>query len=106
MANVPPGPNGLPAVTIVPGQRAPVKLRIDRGGFTDRVSFEIENLPHGVIVDDIGLNGVLLPEGQTERVLFLSCEPWVPATERPFHAVAKVDGDQASRPLWLRVAAP
>lgn len=106
LADAPPGPDGGSVVTIVPGQRAPVKLRIDRGGFTDRVSFEIENLPHGVIVDDIGLNGVLLPEGQTERVLFLSCEPWVPTTERRFHAVAKVDGDQASRPLWLRVAAP
>lgn len=106
LVSVPPGPDGQPAVTIVPGQRAQVKLRIDRGGFTDRVSFEIENLPHGVIVDDIGLNGVLLPEGQTERVLFLSCEPWVPAAERRFHAVGKVEGDQASRPLWLRVAAP
>jgi hypothetical protein len=106
LSAVPPGPDGVPAIAIVPGQRAPVKLRIDRGGFTDRVSFEIENLPHGVIVDDIGLNGVLLPEGQTERVLFLSCEPWVPATERRFHAVAKVDGDQASRPLWLRVVRP
>ena len=106
LAQVPPGPDGVAAIAIVPGQRAPVKLRIDRGGFTDRVSFEIENLPHGVIVDDIGLNGVLLPEGQTERVLFLSCEPWVPATERRFHAIAKVDGDQASRPLWLRVVRP
>ncbi len=59
----------------------------------DRVQFEVENLPHGVIVDDIGLNGVLLPEGQTERILFLSCESWVPATERSFQAVAKIDGD-------------
>ncbi|MFO0904938.1 MAG: c-type cytochrome domain-containing protein [Pirellulales bacterium] len=100
------GPGGYPVVTIVPGQRAACRLKIDRHGLTDRVSFEVENLPHGVIVDDIGLNGVLLPEGQTERTLFLSCEPWVPATERLFHAVAKVDGDQASRPVWLRVVRP
>ncbi|MFO0820449.1 MAG: c-type cytochrome domain-containing protein [Pirellulales bacterium] len=100
------GPDGSPLVTIVPGRRATCRLRIERNGFTDRVQFEIENLPHGVIVDDIGLNGVLLPEGQSERILFLSSESWVPGTDRRFHAVAKVDGDQVSRPLWLRVASP
>ncbi|MFO0869338.1 MAG: c-type cytochrome domain-containing protein [Pirellulales bacterium] len=100
------GSDGSPVVTIRPGQRATCRLRIERQGLNDRVQFEVENLPHGVIVDDIGLNGVLLPEGQTERTLFLSCESWVPATERSFQAVAKVDGDQVSRPLRLRVAAP
>lgn len=100
------GPDGAPQVTIQPGGRATFRLRIDRHDFKDRVQFEVENLPHGVIVDDIGLNGVLLPEGQSERILFLSCESWTPGTVRRLHAVAKVDGDQVSRPLWLRVASP
>ena len=90
-------------VVIVAGQRTTCRLKIERNGFNDRVQFEIENLPHGVIVDDIGLNGVLLPEGQVERTLFLSCEPWVGESTRLFHAVAKVDGDQVSLPLRLRV---
>lgn len=95
--------DGVPVVVIEPGRRATFRLSIDRRDFKDRVQFEIENLPHGVIVDDIGLNGVLIPEGQTERTLFLSCETWVPQTDRLFHAVAKVDGDQVSLPLRLQV---
>ena len=93
-----------PQVTIVPGRRTTAKLRIERLGFNDRVQLEIENLPHGVIVDDIGLNGILIPEGQTERTIFLACEPWVPATTRLFFAVAKVEGDQASLPMQLIVS--
>jgi hypothetical protein len=89
---------------IVPGRRTTAKLRIERFGFNDRVQLEIENLPHGVIVDDIGLNGILIPEGQTERTIFLACEPWVPATTRLFFAVAKVEGDQASLPMQLIVS--
>jgi len=90
-------------VSIAPGRRTTCKIRIERLGFDDRVQLEIENLPHGVIVDDIGLNGILIPEGQTERIIFLNCEPWVPQTSRPFFAVAKVEGDQASLPMLLHV---
>jgi hypothetical protein len=60
-------------------------------------------LPHGVIVDDIGLSGVLIPEGQTERTIFLTAEPWVPEQSRLFHATAQVDGNQVSLPMWLHV---
>jgi len=91
-------------VSIVPGRRTTCKIRIERFGFEDRVQLEIENLPHGVIVDDIGLNGILIPEGQTERIIFLNSEPWVPQTSRPFFAVAKAEGDQASLPMVLHVA--
>ena len=63
-------------------------MRVERNGFKDRVQFDVDNLPHGVIVDNIGLNGVLIPEGQTERQIFLKAAPWVPETSRPFHAVA------------------
>lgn len=92
-----------PQVSIQPGSRTTCKLRIERHGFDDRVQLEIENLPHGVIVDDIGLNGILIPEGQTERIIFLACEPWVPESSRLFFAVAKVEGDQVSLPMELHV---
>lgn len=92
-----------PVVTIQPGRRTTFRLRIERNGFNDRVQFDAENLPHGVIVDDIGLSGILIPEGQSERTLFLSCEPWVTDTDRLFHLVAKVDGDQVSLPIKLQV---
>jgi len=92
-----------PEIVIQPGSSVSCRLRVERNGFDDRINFEIENLPHGIIVDDIGLSGVLIPEGQTERVFFLSAEKWVPATSRLFHAVAKAEGDQASLPMLLHV---
>jgi hypothetical protein len=93
----------MPEVTIVPGQETQVRLKVERNGFNDRIPIEVENLPHGVIVNDIGLSGVLCNPGETERVVFLYCEPWVAAQSRPCIAVAKVEGDQASLPLMLHV---
>jgi hypothetical protein len=92
-----------PEIVIQPGSSVACRLRVERNGFDDRINFEIENLPHGIIVDDIGLSGVLIPEGQTERVIFLSAEKWVPETSRLFHAVAKAEGDQASLPMLLHL---
>lgn len=92
-----------PELTITSGSSITCKLRIERNGFDAAVSFDIPNLPHGIIVDDIGLNGILIPAGQTERTVFLRSEPWVKAQTRPFFAVALVEGNQASLPLSLRV---
>src|SRR5206468_2302692 len=64
-------------VVITPGGSTKCKLRVERNGFDDRIAFDVANLPHGVIVDDIGLSGVLIPEKQTERTIFLRAEPWV-----------------------------
>ena len=67
-----------PEITIAPGGTITCKLRVERNGFDDRIAFDVANLPHGIIVDDIGLSGVLIPEKQTERTIFLRAEPWVP----------------------------
>jgi hypothetical protein len=32
----------------------------------------VENLPHGVIVDNIGLNGVPIPKGENDHQVFLT----------------------------------
>ncbi|MEE2686214.1 MAG: c-type cytochrome domain-containing protein [Planctomycetota bacterium] len=93
-------------VTIVAGKMVECRLSVERFGFADRISFEVENLPHGVIVNDIGLSGVLIPENQKQRTIFLAAEPWVPATRRLFHAVAKVEGNQVSLPMILNVVRP
>jgi hypothetical protein len=96
----------LPEVSIVPGRETQVRLKVERNGFNDRIPIEVENLPHGVIVNDIGLSGVLINPGETERVIFLYCEPWVAAQSRTFVAVAKVEGDQVSLPMTLHVKRP
>ena len=90
LAGTKPGPGESPAtstptpepgcsrlITIAPGGTVTCKLRVERNGFDDRIAFDVANLPHGVIVDDIGLSGVLIPEKQTERTIFLRAEPWV-----------------------------
>ena len=71
--------------------------------FAGPVSFDVENLPHGVIVADIGLNGVLIPEGQTERQIFLQCDAWVPETDRLCHAKAREAGNPTSLPVLVHV---
>jgi WD40 repeat protein len=93
-------------VTIVAGQEAQCRLSVERFGFDQRISFDVNNLPHGVIVNDIGLSGVLIPEKQQQRMFFLAAESWVPATRRVFYAVAKVEGNQVSLPMILRVVRP
>lgn len=96
----------VPEVAIVPGHETQVRLKVRRNGFKGRIPIEVENLPHGVIVNDIGLSGVLINPQEEERVVFLHCEPWVAPQDRLCTAVAKVEGDQASPPLRIRVKSP
>ena len=92
-----------PEITIAPGGSITCKLRVERDGFNDRIAFDIPNLPHGIIVDDIGLSGILIPEGQSERTFFLRAEPWVPDQSRAFFAIAQVEGNQGSCPMVIHV---
>jgi hypothetical protein len=59
-----------------------------------------------VIVADIGLNGVLIPKGESEREIFLTAAKWVPETDRLCYAVEQQVGRQTSRPVLLRVRNP
>jgi len=93
-------------ITIAPGQSVPAWLKIKRNGHDDLVTFTVEDLPHGVIVDNIGLNGVLIPKGQDERKIFLTAAKWVPQVDRLCFAQAKQAGDQTSLPLLLHVLKP
>ncbi len=95
-------------LTLTPGSTITATLKVDRQGFDDRVPISVLNLPHGVIVDNIGLNGVLIPEKQTERTIFLKAAPWMTDTDRYFFAesINTRGGEvnnQASRPVLLKV---
>jgi hypothetical protein len=91
---------------IAPGSTITARIRIERNGFDGELKFDVDNLPHGVIVDNIGLNGIMVRKGETERQVFLTASGWVPETTHAIHAVALGEGNQASRPITLHVRRP
>lgn len=92
-----------PEITILPGQSVSAWLQVKRNGHDDLVTFNVNNLPHGVIIDNIGLNGVLIPRGQNEREIFLTAAKWVSETDRLCYAISDQAGRQTSLPVILRI---
>lgn len=94
-------------VVIHPGEEVTLKLSVDRGPvFSGRVPVLVQNLPQGVRVLNIGLNGVLITEKQTERTVVIRAEPWAEPLVRPFYAVGKAESagtDESSAPIVLEV---
>jgi WD40 repeat protein len=90
-------------LVIEPGTTITAKIVIERNGHQDDVRFDVDNLPHGIIVDNIGLSGVLVRKQENERQIFLTARPWVPETDRFIHAVAQGVGNQASPAIRLTV---
>lgn len=79
-------------VNLEPGGTVRVSLRITRQrGFKGRVPFDIRNLPHGVIVRDIGLNGVLITEDETTQRFELYAEPWTRPVEQSVLAIGRIE---------------
>jgi hypothetical protein len=94
-------------IFIAPGQTIAAVVKLERNGFDGEVKFGTEfagrNLPHGIYVDNIGLNGMMLLKGETERTFFLTARKWVPEQSRPFHLRAEEEGNQTSWPVILHV---
>lgn len=95
-----------PLISIAPGSTVSARLKIVRNGHTGPVSLDVLNLPHGVIVDNIGLNAVLITPSETERQIFLTAAGWVGEQTRLIHAVARVDKNATSGPVVLQVRKP
>ena len=82
-----------PSATIAPGGRCTLHVSIVRKkGFAGRVPVDVVNLPAGVRVADVGLNGILIPENQTERDIVLECQPWVTAQVRQIGIQLSAEG--------------
>ena len=94
-------------LTIEPGTTLKAWLQVERLNHTGLVEFGKEdsgrNLPHGVFVDNIGLNGLMLLDGQTEREVFITAAPWVPEQTRPFYLKSSVGGGITTLPVMLHV---
>ncbi len=100
-------PETITELTIEPGTTISAMIRVKRNGKKGIIQFGKDdsgrNLPHGVYVDNIGLNGFMIREGQTEREIFITAAKWVPETTRLFHLKAGIDGGQATWPIKIHV---
>ena len=99
--------NGLLEFEIAPGETILLSVEVQRNEFDGEVSFGKEdsgrNLPHGVYVDNIGLNGLLLLTKQTQRDFFVTAAEWVPEQTRLFHLRTGAAGGHASQPILLHI---
>jgi len=95
------------SLTIRPGQTISTKVKAVRNGFDGRIEMGRRdagrNLPHGVFVDNVGLNGLLIVEGQDEREFFITASPIAKPGTRLFHLRTTADGGQASLPIVLTI---
>lgn len=77
---------------IAPGQELRFTATIERrNAFKARVPVEVLNLPHGLRVLDVGLNGVLINENETSRSFVVTCDPWAEPGSVQFYAAARVE---------------
>jgi hypothetical protein len=79
-------------ILLSPGGTTKVTVAVERlNGFKGRVRFKIHNLPFGVRVTDVGLNGIMIPEQDTQLTFTLECGHSVKPTERNIYAVGQVE---------------
>jgi hypothetical protein len=93
-------------ITMAPGGLVPAWIKVQRRGPEELVTFTAENLPHGVIIDNIGLSGVLIPKDESRRQIFLHAEGWIPETDRLFYIKAAQAGEPASLPVMIHIRRP
>jgi hypothetical protein len=93
--------------SIRPGQTITARVKAQRHDFPGRIELggaeSGRNLPYGVFVDNIGLNGLLIVEGQDEREFFITASPIAKPCRRLFHLRTTADGTQASVPAVINV---
>jgi len=99
--------DGPPEFEIHPGQTITLKVRVERNGFVGQVPLGNEgagrNLPFGVIVDNLGLNGLLVTADQDERTFFVTADRSATSQSRDFHLRTTAAGGHSSPPVILHV---
>jgi len=110
-------PTTASEVVIRPGAETRFTVKVERHfGFKGRVPIDVRGLPHGVRVMNIGLSGILVLPGDTQREVVLYAEPWVTPLTRSVTVTARSerttgelrgkapkDTEYATPPVTLRV---
>ncbi len=85
-------------VALEAGKETKVTLHVDRkNGFDGRVPCYVMNLPPGVRVVNIGLNGVLVDPTQSTRTFTLKAENTVKTIDQPIYVVAEIESNSSTR---------
>jgi hypothetical protein len=95
-------------VAIAPDKEVSVSLHVDRrNGFKGRLPCDVLNLPPGVRVVNLGLNGILVPENQSDATFKLRAADWAKPIVQPIYVVANVESNATTQhpspPIMLRV---
>ena len=101
-------PNESWTLQVRRGETVSARVMIQRkDGFNNEVSFGKEdagrNSTHGVYVDNIGLNGLLVRQSENIREFFLTADPIAKVGKRFFHLRAGTDGGVTSHPIIVEV---
>ncbi len=79
-------------VDVAPGADGFVNINIKRQeGFAGRVPFDVVGLPHGVTLRDLGLNGILITEGESATRFRFDVQPWVKPQEQQIYVVGTIE---------------
>jgi len=99
-------------VELEPGGTAEVEVAIHRNNnYGGRVPVEVRNLPPGVRVLDVGLNGVLINENENRRKFVLAALPTALPVEQPIIVSGDIEtrapqqSSYAAEPIMLKVKA-
>ena len=97
-------------LTLAPGETITAEVIAERAGYDGRISLGKHdagrNMPHGVFVDNIGLNGLMIVAGQTRREFFITAAPFVADQTRVFHLKTAEAGNQTTTPIVLHIRNP
>jgi WD40 repeat protein len=98
------------SLSIQPDMEARFIVTIERKeGFKNRIPIDIRGLPHGVTVQNIGLNKIMITEKETTREVVIRAEPWVVPATFPILVVAQREGKKAefaATPVMLTIQQP
>lgn len=100
--------SGVPLeLTVRPGETVRARAVARRVDFKERIEFgrleACRNLPHGVYLDNVGLNGLLIVEGESERSFAITAAKWVAPGSHWVFLGCKADGGHTSLPVLLHV---
>ena len=99
--------DGVLEFAIRPGETITAIVSADRNGIEGDINFGKEdagrNLPFGVYVDNIGLNGLMIQPGKNEQRLFITAAKIVEPMVREFHLVTAAGGGHTTQVVRLRV---